>query len=1365
MAITLAITAAAVVAQQLFAPKPKKPAPIDRGKLDDARFSIPALGASVPKGWGTFRCAPIWIDHTPTLHTVQVTEGQSGGKGGGGTPPTADERKHIYTKSVIGVFHNGLIHKGVSKMWFGEKLAYNADLARIELDTSAFRYEAEHGVLAGGASVAAQSECSGGRKVTGLGSGGNVTLNVDVSAGGSYEIAVFYTSTADHTFKISVNGGGLNDLFCPSSGGAGEVTSEVIVLTLSSGANTIKFENSGAACPDLDRIDITPALEFTPDGEDPRGFTGITRPGRFGPNDPDYAWPVANESPLFSEAQGGVTNGGFYQAVLSEWGNPTIRFYNGSELQEADPISIALRGLDLSPGYRGLGIVAIDNIQLQNGQMPNVTLEVQQGVREVPAVVADIYNEVGVGPENLDLSALSGLLLGNASGFDPGTYSAITWTGLNNATQTGGGAITKTSGTNNTWNAYANSGDSVSSGADASIRFTAGSAGTYMLGFSYTTTPGSALPHPYDQVPFAVILNQNSNPSQEAKNAIQLSIGGSNNTFDVGVWSPGDKFQVEYRNGRFMAYQNGLALTGYTPPVPSTFPLTPLWMGYATGGGPSAATFATGANIGTEPIISNGGGLFMESPGPAADLIGALMLRFQFSLPEVDGKVKAVLNNASSDLTIPYTDLRAHRGNDMPKEDMVIGRVDPLKLAKRTTVTYSDPAYSYHTRTQSEIRLFGPQQGTHDITLPMIETAQNMKNLAIVISNREEIEGQTYRFTLGPKYQRIHQGTVLTINSRSNVTHTVRVRELGLELPAGIVDVEAVRQDAAVFSANGTPSDISTETPVVALPGNTKGVIVDAPLIDPENAATPLQPAVYIAMSGRGSGTWPGGFFYREFPFDSDNYQLLLGSDKPSQIAITAGALGSHSDPTTLDTVNTLELNFYDLTELETVTLTELENNSRLNLIAVLNGSGDWEYLQFQTVTPGTATAPFLSNYVISDLLRGRFNTAGAITGHASGKDAVIMNSMVKTLLMSTALLGVSCNYKFVTVGMGLDIAPVQEFTWRGFSMKEPAPTNVEITKDANSDWIIKAQIVPGPPDTMSVEIWSSTDRSNPANRKRTLTATPGTTQAAILASTDGEFDPVSETTTFTNHAFKNNFAPAGSSPEGFSGTSVQAIERPWQRFDFEMAFDNVSDGGFISDLPSSPTTFPAGFFVCLHERANAESPYAVPDFADCPLSIEWLYDPDGIDGTVREIFRSYDTTILDRTGTDAGGHPFTMVSGEVTDNSTNRRSGPRYSFSLNGGELAIYQNFVPGGGNKHLVKVIPAALNYPLRLSAWVGSDHFYLRNVMFAGATQHSTIYSKREQDRDFGSAQTKLYLRLFKDGQLVPGIPLDIETITIP
>jgi len=351
-------------------------------------------------------------------------------------------------------------------------------------------------------------------------------------------------------------------------------------------------------------------------------------------------------------------------------------------------------------------------------------------------------------------------------------------------------------------------------------------------------------------------------------------------------------------------------------------------------------------------------------------------------------------------------------------------------------------------------------------------------------------------------------------------------------------------------------------------------------------------------------------------------------------------------------------------------------------------------------------------------------------------------------------------------VGQNRIDARVENFVNHGLSLAPPQVTDPLITKDALSDWRIAFSMEDAPPNTASVEIWTSPDRTDPANRKRTLIATPGSTQAALLAGTTGDYDPIEEMTTFTNHAFKNNFANL-EDLTGFAGTSISAITEPWQRFDFEMAFDNIFDPGFITDLAGG------GFFVALHERPTAEGPYSSIPFSECPLSVEWTFpDPDYWDtyppGTIRETFRSYDTVLLTRDGVDAGGHPFTIVGGEVTE-SPIFRPGPRYTFSLNGGELAIYKNFVPAGGNKHLVKITPASINYPLRLSTLCfATSRFYVRNVMFGGARETSTIYSAREQRADFANTlQTELFLRIYKDGPFpgIPGIPLDIATPTIP
>ena len=1055
LAIAGAAQAASVGLEHLAARK-QKVAPVDRGKQDDIRLSLPGYGEAIPKGWGTFRVAPIWIWGTPIVHTVVTTPGQSGGKGTP-RPPTAETIDHIYTKSLAGVFHDGPIYKGVSRIWFDADLVFNANFATNFSATVSTRYEAEHGILAGGASVATQAECSGGKKVTGLGSGGHATIHVDVTASDDYEIAVHYTSTSQLTYKVSVNGGGTTDLICPSSGAATIVAVQTITLSLTSGANTIKFENSGAACPDLDFIDIAPVLVFV-DGSDRRSFSGIVDPNKVAPTDPDIAWPVGNEIPVFSDTEGGITNGGFYTATLAKYGQPQIRIYPGSETQEPDPAIIADKGVGNAPAYRGYAYLVIEGLQLQNGRIPNVTIEVQQGIREAPTIVEDIYGLVDVSRDKLDVTGLQGQVLGDSTGFNPGTYAAITWTGLNNATQTAGGAITKTSGTDNIWNAYANSGASISAGTDASIRFTA-SAGTFMIGFATTATPGSSLPNPYNQVPFAVLLNLNSNPSQESKNSIQMSLGGSNNSFDVGTWAVGDKFQVEIRNGRFTAYQNGLLLTGFSAPVPS-FPLIPIFVGYHTGGGCSAASYASGADIGSEPIITNAGGLILTSRRAAAELIAELQTRFQFDIPEVDGKVKVVMRNGSSELTIPYSELRAHYdGEDMPGYDALISDVDPLLLPFEVNINYQDPQLDYHNNTQSDMRLIGPQSDSVSVSLSLIESADNMRKLATVLLFKPEREGRTFKFTTGPKYTRLHQGTVITLDLL-NADHVVRIVDAKYGLPAGVCEFEAVRQEASLYSPSGSGA-VSTglEPPIVPIVGATKGVIIDGPLLRAEDGGDGTQPVVYVAMCGRGSGSWPGGFLYKEYPLGSGGYgTLLTHSDKPSGIGVTSGTLATVSDPTIWDrTVSALRVKFFSNTVLSSVTEAELLSNPELNLLVVINPSTNAaELIQFAIASANAASAPYITDYTISTLLRGRFTTDGNVSTHTSADNVVVIDGTIKPHRLSVAEIGQSLKFKFLTSGQGLDQASITSQVFNGTSLKPLAPTNLRGTRNAVGDLLIE---------------------------------------------------------------------------------------------------------------------------------------------------------------------------------------------------------------------------------------------------------------------------------------------------------------------
>lgn len=998
VAISAAITAGQVGLEYLIAKKQKVPN-VDRGKQDDIRISTSGYGEFIPKGWGQFRVAPIWVDGTPIVHTVVTTPGQSGGKSP--KPPTAGTEDHVYTKTVVGVFHDGLVYKGVTRIWFDTDLVYNNSQALL----STLFYDAEYGTLAGGASVATQAECSNGRKVTGLGSGGTCTLAVTSPTTGSYELAVHYTSTSELTFKISVNGAATVDLVCPSSGAATIVAIQTLTVSLTSGANTIAFSNAGAACPDLDMISLAPALTSTTALADTRSFTGITNVDQIAPTDGLVPWPMYSERPILTNSagdSGGVTNTGYQSATLSKYGNPSIRIYPGSRNQPVDSAVTTLRGAD-APAYQGYGVIVIEGLQLQNGRLPNVTMEVNQGIREVATIVQEIYDLCPPTP-TLDVTALNGLVLGDNTGYSAGTYGAITWANLVNATQTAGGAITKTAGGDG-WVARADNGASIASG-DASIRFTV-SAGVFMVGFSTTATPGSTLPNPYDQVIFGVVFNVNSAPDQEAKNAIQMSLGGSNNTYDVGVWSAGSVGQVELRDGRFRAYVNGVELVNFIPSVPS-YPLYPVWMGYrpsggSDGGGVSAASYATGANIGSEPSVPNGGGLLLTSRRSAAELLNDLQTRFQFDMIEVDGVVKAVLRNGSSDITIDHTELRAHEGDDTPISDAVITDIDPYLLPGRVDVNYLDPSMDYHNNTQTDMWLHGNRSDNQSVSLSIIDSAANMKGLATTLLNKADREGRAFTFSTGYKYMRVHPGSVVTL-TLPNATHVVRVTQAKYGLPAGLCEFQGVRQVASIYSLNTNAStSIGFETPIAGIPGNTKGIIIDGPLLRAEDAGDGTQPVVYIAMCGIGGGSWPGAFFYEEYPINSGNYvnasssNGVSSSNIPSGIGVTSTTLATVSDPSVWDRTNSLTFSLYYDPGLSSATEADLLVNPSLNLLAVINPSTDYvEYIQFKTATADTPAAPYVAKYTVSTFLRGRVGTDANVGIHTSADDVVVVNSSLK---------------------------------------------------------------------------------------------------------------------------------------------------------------------------------------------------------------------------------------------------------------------------------------------------------------------------------------------------------------------------------
>jgi alpha-glucosidase len=133
-------------------------------------------------------------------------------------------------------------------------------------DPSFAYYEAESGALSGGALVYGSSNASGGQKAGNLGGsrGGSVQLvNVMAESAGLHEIKLFYAGNDNRRFRINVNGFLLGDWTAPNSGSFDTIRTMSVKGLLRQGANTITVSAPSGYSPDLDRIGVRPAVEYT----------------------------------------------------------------------------------------------------------------------------------------------------------------------------------------------------------------------------------------------------------------------------------------------------------------------------------------------------------------------------------------------------------------------------------------------------------------------------------------------------------------------------------------------------------------------------------------------------------------------------------------------------------------------------------------------------------------------------------------------------------------------------------------------------------------------------------------------------------------------------------------------------------------------------------------------------------------------------------------------------------------------------------------------------------------------------------------------------------------------------------------------
>lgn len=127
--------------------------------------------------------------------------------------------------------------------------------------SSVLTYEAEKATVAGGAEIMTKQVASGDKMVGNIGgngkTNGKVTFQVNVSAGGTYYLDIYYLLKGDRNFYCTVNGGNSVKVAC-SGDNWNKVVKKTIEVKLNNGSNTIRLDNGAVDewAPNLDKIEL-----------------------------------------------------------------------------------------------------------------------------------------------------------------------------------------------------------------------------------------------------------------------------------------------------------------------------------------------------------------------------------------------------------------------------------------------------------------------------------------------------------------------------------------------------------------------------------------------------------------------------------------------------------------------------------------------------------------------------------------------------------------------------------------------------------------------------------------------------------------------------------------------------------------------------------------------------------------------------------------------------------------------------------------------------------------------------------------------------------------------------------------------------
>lgn len=438
-------------------------------------------------------------------------------------------------------------------------------------------------------------------------------------------------------------------------------------------------------------------------------------------------------------------------------------------------------------------------------------------------------------------------------------------------------------------------------------------------------------------------------------------------------------------------------------------------------------------------------GLVIDHRAPLSETVAALEAWFNFDIVPRGGKITAIPRGASVVTRLYERELRAHLfGEERPRAAVKVTHEDPTDLPGAVDVVYLDPAPSkdFHSGNQTAQKIVGFSFDYETLTFPIVGDADTAQAVGMRYLDARHLGAKPAEIICGFGKRHFIPTDIIEVELEDSTLYTHRIVTKQADLQ-GMVKFGVVPERPSVYSQGGVGvSGRGGDVLLVRPPANTLLVVADCVSIRQEDLGRLIG---YGAACPRGVGYWPG--YHLNKRDQNGEVERVGGFDTAATIGIVETASQSASR-VGIEPARSFVVKLYH-GSLESRTEAEVRAE-RVNLALYGKGSR-WEVIQFLTVTPQVASAPYVAQYLVTGVVSGLYGTEDSSDNHQADDHFVLFDGAVASFPMRPADVTQAFDFIGQTAGQALgdaEVAGVSTLTFQGNSAKPFAIARVETEAD-----------------------------------------------------------------------------------------------------------------------------------------------------------------------------------------------------------------------------------------------------------------------------------------------------------------------------